>query len=263
VNVVLLSRYPRVDTPGWKRSIAAALREAGADVAVFYTRSSLADQARAGLRENGLAVLRRYRGLRARPAAAGEPAETLSGWAARHGVPVRRHRDLHDTGALEDLAALRPDVMVLAGADIVPAAALEIPAIGTVNGHYGLLPRYRGMNVTEWSIYNDDPVGVSVHLVDPGIDTGAIVAREPVRAASGDDLVSLREKHRDACARLLVEATLRLAGGTAEPVEQRPAEGRQYYRMHPALREVVERRLAERTYRWLDAGPERLAAALA
>ena len=88
---------------------------------------------------------------------------------------------------LARLREIAPDAILLAGADIVPPAVLEIPKLGTINGHYGLLPRYRGMNVTEWSIYHDDPVGVSVHLVDSGIDTGPIVARSHCRSmrASG------------------------------------------------------------------------------
>ena len=59
-----------------------------------------------------------------------------------------------------------------------PGCAARDSAAGHNQPHYGLLPRYRGMNVTEWSIYYDDPVGVTVHAVDPGIDTGEILLQE-------------------------------------------------------------------------------------
>jgi methionyl-tRNA formyltransferase len=142
---------------------------------------------------------------------------------------------------------------VLAGADIVPGAVLEIPSVGAINGHYGLLPRYRGMNVTEWSIYHDDPVGVSVHYVDTGIDTGPVIAREPIVVQRCESLEDLRLKHQQTCARLLANACVRIRDEGIDGKSQRRSDGKQYYRMHPALRTMVESKLANGTYRWIDA----------
>ena len=133
--------------------------------------------------------------------------------------------------------------MVLVGADLVPASMLAVPPLGTINPHYGLLPAYRGMNVTEWSVYRGDPVGVTIHLVDPGVDTGPILLREEIALDPGETLVSLRRRHQELAARLLVEAAVQLRDGTARPREQAIEEGRQYYRMHPSLRRVAEARL--------------------
>lgn len=268
MKIVLLTRYPRVDTPAWKRALAESVLLRGDEVAVLYTRSRLIDQVRAGLGEFGAGAVGRY--LEARRvgrghgggAGEGEGTQTLAGWARERGIEVSLHVRLDDRDCLSRLRALEPDLLVLLGADIVPAEVLEIPRIGTLNGHYGLLPRYRGMNVTEWSIYHDDPVGVSVHMVDPGIDTGAIVAREPIPIAHGDGLERIRERHREACARLLATACAELADGGAHPIPQLPAEGRQYYRMHPALRAAVESKLEQGTYRWVGAPREELDAEL-
>jgi methionyl-tRNA formyltransferase len=99
------------------------------------------------------------------------------------------------------------------------------------------------MNVTEWSVFNGDQVGVTIHLVDEGIDSGDILLREEIALEPGETLTTLRRKHQDVAARLLVRAALELRDGTATPVAQDPADGRQYYRMHPALRAVAEARL--------------------
>jgi len=147
---------------------------------------------------------------------------------------------------------LASDLLVLAGADLVPRAVLGIPRVGTINGHYGLLPDYRGMNVTEWSIYHDDPVGVSVHIVDPGIDTGDILVRRAIAVHSGDSLETLRPAHQATARALLAEAAVGLRDGGLSPAPQAPDEGRQFYRMHPVLRERVECKLRDRTYAWLD-----------
>ena len=244
MKAILVSRYPRVDTPGWKRRGDGDLLDAGFDVGVLYSRATLPDQAQAGLQEEGLGVVRRYLSLRKGKATPAEPAQSLAAFAAERGLPVLRHRKLGDADALEALRAQEPDLLVLTGADIVPRAVLEIPRVATINAHYGLLPAYRGMNVTEWSVFHGDPVGVTVHVVDPGIDTGDILLREEIAIEPGETFETLRPKHQDLAARLLVQAAIELRDGTAERVPQAADEGRQYYRMHPALRRVAERRLA-------------------
>jgi hypothetical protein len=237
---VLVSRYPRVDTPEWKRRVAAGLLDAGIDVAVLYSRATLVDQARAGLREDGFGVLRRYLDLRGGAGAGGPAAQSLAQWALARGKPVVRVRTLADP---EPLRRLRPDLVVLVGADLVPPAMLEVPRLGTINPHYGLLPAYRGMNVTEWSVYHGDPVGVTIHLVDAGVDTGPILLQQEIPLAQGDTLASLRRRHQALAAELLIEAAIQIRDGTARSRPQALEEGRQYYRMHPSLRRVAEARL--------------------
>jgi methionyl-tRNA formyltransferase len=252
MRVTLLSRYPRVDTPAWKRRLAEGLLQDGAELSVVYSRSSLREQASAGLRELGPAAvaeqLRKRIGRADGSDAAEGATETLASWGEKHDLPVRLFSRLDEPACLAAMRALAPDVLVLVGADIAPAALLAEPRMATVNAHYGLLPRYRGMNVTEWSIYHDDPIGVTVHVVDPGIDTGDILLREEIDAIRGDTLAALRPKHQSAAQRLLHTAVGLLGAGEAERFEQRPEEGRQFYRMHPLLRRTVEARLAGGTY---------------
>lgn len=254
MKAMLVSRYPRVDTPAWKKRVATALLDAGVEVEILYSRSSMIDQARAGLREEGLGVARRYLALRRGPAPpaaavaaddASAPPISLAGWAAERGLKVHRFGRLGDADALAAVSASSPDLLVLTGSDIAPAALLALPRIATINAHYGLLPRYRGMNVTEWSLFHGDLPGVTVHLVDPGIDTGDILLREELPWEPGATLQSLRVRHQEAAARLLVTAALQLRDGSEQRIPQRADDGRQYYRMHPALRACVERRLQQ------------------
>ena len=256
MKAMLVSRYPRVDTPAWKQQVAAALLDAGMEVEILYSRSSLVEQARAGLREEGLGVVRRYVALRngtaaavaaVAPEAQAGPRQSLADWAAQRGLPVHRFGRLGDADALAAVTASAPDLVLLTGSDIAPASLLAIPRVATINAHYGMLPRYRGMNVTEWSLFNGDPPGVSVHIVDPGIDTGDILLSEEIPCPPGATLQSLRADHQQAAARLLVAAALQLRDGTEQRTPQRADEGRQYYRMHPSLRARVERALAQRS----------------
>jgi methionyl-tRNA formyltransferase len=251
LRIVLLSRFPRADVPAWKRRVASALLEMGHEQMVVYSRSSVLDHARAGLEEFGLGMVGSYLKARSKSQeqAPTEGAGTLAAWAEARGLPVARHERLGDEDTIATLRSFAPDLILLVGSDIVPASVLGTPRIGTLNCHYGLLPRYRGMNVAEWAIYQDDPVGVTIHWVDPGIDTGAIAAREEIELEPGDDLDAVRAKQQDKSADMLVDVVRAVAEGDAQSLPQQPEEGRQYYRMHPVFREAVERKLREGRYR--------------
>ena len=77
----------------------------------------------------------------------------------------------------DDLAALAPDLLVLAGVGLVDRTLLAVPRWGTLNGHPGLLPFVRGNGVVAHAIARGVAIGASVHHVDDGIDRGPIVAR--------------------------------------------------------------------------------------
>jgi methionyl-tRNA formyltransferase len=251
MKVALVSRFPRADTPAWKRALGDELLRCGYELAVVYSRSGLVDHANAGFHEFGFGLFARYLRRADGPTSArSEAAVTLSEWAAQRGIPRHHGRRLCEPGTLEWVRSFRPDLLVLVGADVMPRALLEIPRLGAINPHYGLLPRYRGMNVTEWSIYHDDPVGVTVHAVDPGIDTGDILVRESVPVRSGATLTSIRAQQQQTSARLLKQTVLAVLEGTAHRTPQRMDDGRQFYRMHPLLLDRVTQRLAD-GYRWL------------
>ena len=67
--------------------------------------------------------------------------------------------------------------------------------------------------------------------------------QERISIEPADTFATLRRKHQDLAAQLLVRAALTLRDGTARPMPQPADQGRQYYRMHPALRRVAEERL--------------------
>jgi folate-dependent phosphoribosylglycinamide formyltransferase PurN len=256
LKIAILTRYPRVDTGSWKRRLAEALLASGAELSVVYTRSALADHLRAGLQEFGVEAFSRYRLAQDVPSEElNRAAEPLAGWAEARGVFVARYRRIRDPGLFGHLRRHAPDLVILAGADILPRELLDIPRLGTLNPHYGLLPRYRGVNVAEWAIYHDDPVAVSVHLVDEGIDTGDIVLREPIFVEGGDTLRTIRSKQQLLAAEMLGRATSLLEAGHARPIPQQASAGRQYYRIHPFLRHGVEAKLRSGGYAWLDRVP--------
>jgi hypothetical protein len=111
----------------------------------------------------------------------------------RRGIAVVHTGPLDDS-AVETLEALRPDLLIHAGAGIVRRGVLAVPRIATLNAHMGLLPRYRGMNVAEWAYFHGDAIGCTVHLIDPGIDTGPIICVRQVATDGVTGLAGLRQR---------------------------------------------------------------------
>src|SRR5262249_38597239 len=127
------------------------------------------------------------------------------------------------------------------------APILAVPRLGTLNAHMGLLPFYRGMNVTEWAAFNGDPVGCTAHLIDAGIDTGPIVCVQEVVTTGARTVVELRTRVDEAQIALLGRV-VRYASTTGTlPLlwEQAPSIGRQFFRMHADLAAVLERELGQ------------------
>lgn len=149
--------------------------------------------------------------------------------------------------AIAAVARAEPFVAVSAGAGILRQQALALPCLGTLNAHMGILPGYRGMNVAEWAAFNNDPVGCSVFWVDQGIDTGPIIVTRRVDTAGCRSIDELRARV-DESQLTLLDGVLRSIvddGIAPSPRQQRPHEGRQFFRMHADLRLVLERRLSQ------------------
>ena len=98
--------------------------------------------------------------------------------AAAMGLPQLTPERLRDVAFLEALAALRPAVGVLADyGKLLPAAVLDLPPHGILNLHPSLLPRHRGATPIPAAILaGDEETGVSLFRMDPGMDTGPLVA---------------------------------------------------------------------------------------
>ncbi|MCC7418327.1 MAG: formyl transferase [Acidobacteria bacterium] len=150
------------------------------------------------------------------------------GAAERLGIEVLRPRRAELAAALRRIA---PDLLVSYGYPyLVAADALRIPA-HAINVHPSLLPRYRGPNV-EWHIIASGDVesGVTVHLMDEGMDTGPIVYRQPIALSPFETIRSYARKVEDAVP-VALRAAIRLLGTPGfAPVPQDEAHATRFPR---------------------------------
>ena len=117
-------------------------------------------------------------------------------FAEEHGIPVAQPRSLRQPEAQEQLVALAPDVIVVAAyGQILPPAVLNMPRFGSVNVHASLLPRHRGAAPIAGALLaGDQETGVTIMLMDEGLDTGAILTWTAMPIASDDTTGTLTEK---------------------------------------------------------------------
>ena len=95
------------------------------------------------------------------------------------GLPLFQPAGLRDAAVQRHLAALEPDIVVVAAyGKILPKEVLQIPRNGCLNIHPSLLPRHRGPSPVVTAILDgDQTTGVTVMVVDEGMDSGPIVAQ--------------------------------------------------------------------------------------
>ncbi len=170
-------------------------------------------------------------------------APTLESETTAQGGRFLVVQDVNSEETRRALSDLNVDLMILGGAPIVKAPILQVPRIGTLNAHQGALPQLRGMNVIEWALLEGIPPTITVHFVDPGVDTGDIVAMERIPIHPGDTLVSVRATASRVQSELLARTACEAEQGFLPRRSQRREDGKQYYAMHPRLRMFAEARL--------------------
>jgi folate-dependent phosphoribosylglycinamide formyltransferase PurN len=172
--------------------------------------------------------------------------DSLQAKALAQGGQYIKVEKINSHACCQALQTLQTDLMLLAGTPIVRAPILAVPRIGTLNAHQGALPQFRGMNVVEWAIMEGHPPSITVHFVDPGVDTGDIVVTEPIPLQPGDTLSAVLKRASIQQLDLLARTVIMAQDGPLPCRPQGPEEGRQYFIMHPRLRSVAERLLKRR-----------------
>lgn len=161
-------------------------------------------------------------GIPARIVAVGSDRKGIEGLARadRANVPtftvrVADHADraAWDVALTEAVAAHEPDLVVSAGfMKILGPEFLTRFAHRVINTHPALLPSFPGAHAVDDALaYGVQVTGSTVHLVDGGVDTGPIIAQEPVPVAPGDDAATLHERIKTVERRLLVDVVTRMS----------------------------------------------------
>jgi methionyl-tRNA formyltransferase len=130
---------------------------------------------------------------------------------------VQRADHINDRAVFDAVQRLAPDVVAVFGTSLIRPPLLGQGRLGMLNLHGGLSPDYRGADCTFWALYNGEPeqVGCTLHFINAGIDTGALVAHVCPEVRDGDDELTLFWRAVRDSAEVYAEAIERLGSGEA------------------------------------------------
>lgn len=173
--------------------------------------------------------------------------KTLFEWAMNRDIPILTVSDHNQPDSQLFLEKLAPDLIIFTGGGLIRANILGIPRLGVLNCHSGWLPEYRGMDVIEWAMLeagqSKPEVGISLHFMDRGVDTGPILLRQKVELKKGDTFESIRQRMQPMMVNLIIKGVCGLRDRPLKAKPQRPGDGKQYYVMHPRLQAVARSKI--------------------
>lgn len=137
-------------------------------------------------------------------------------------IPTLRPKNVNSPESISLFAKLKADIFVSMSFDqIFRKEFIEVPPLRTINCHAGKLPFYRGRNVLNWVLINDDhEFGITVHYVDEGIDTGDIILQRVFPITDADTYKTLLDRAFTACAQLLYDSLKLVQSGECKPLPQ-------------------------------------------
>jgi len=142
--------------------------------------------------------------------------------AQRLGLPVYQPERIRHPVSVERLLSSGAECLVLvAYGQLLPQALLEGFPLGALNVHPSLLPKYRGAAPIQRALMNgDEETGVSIMLMDEGMDTGPVLAVEKVPIGPEDTAGTLHEKLSVLGADLMCRTLVQWKAGRCRPVPQ-------------------------------------------
>jgi len=145
------------------------------------------------------------------------PDPVLKGLAEFNRIDFLTHPKINSDDFFQKISIYGCDLFVsMSFNQIFRKRLIEYPRLQTINCHAGKLPFYRGRNILNWALINDEKeFGITVHYVDEGIDTGDILAQRIFPITDQDNYATLLERAYPGCAELLYETVKQLQAGQA------------------------------------------------
>lgn len=152
---------------------------------------------------------------------------SLRGAAMRCGADWWIAQDPNAEPFLDDLRALKPDVLVSFSAPCVfKPSLLAVPRLGCINLHCSLLPQFAGLLPSFWVLYHGaKETGATVHYMDDKIDNGAILGQTRISLSPGASMFEVIHQTKWAGGKLMAEVVRQLGEGAASPRPNPVGEG--------------------------------------
>ncbi|MBK8499530.1 MAG: formyl transferase [Flavobacteriales bacterium] len=132
---------------------------------------------------------------------------------------IARTATVNDPLCWELVRALAPRAVVINGTRILSAKTIAALGVPILNTHVGITPMYRGVHGAYWALAQGDRqhCGVTVHLVDEGIDTGGILYQQAIDPTPQDNFSTYPTMQMAVGSKLMVRALHDVLSGTLRP----------------------------------------------
>lgn len=146
----------------------------------------------------------------------------LKNFAEINNIPYLKNENINSEEFLDEVGKYECDLFVsMSFNQIFKNKLINMPKLKTINCHAGKLPFYRGRNVLNWALINDEKeFGITVHYMDEGIDTGDIILQKTYPISDADTYSTLLEIAYKECANILYEAILLILKGDVKSICQ-------------------------------------------
>tara|TARA_B100000900_G_scaffold376385_1_gene359090 strand:- start:114 stop:770 length:657 start_codon:yes stop_codon:yes gene_type:complete len=118
-------------------------------------------------------------------------------------IEINKTNKLNKNVIIEAINKFRPNFIIQGGVGIIEEEVLNLGFF--LNVHPGILPNYRGLDPVLWSIYNDEPVGATIHKIDSSIDTGPVLLSEKLPYKYKKRIIDLRLQCMEWGSKLLIK----------------------------------------------------------
>jgi methionyl-tRNA formyltransferase len=142
--------------------------------------------------------------------------------AQERGVPVWQPANINSPEGIALLREVKPDLLVVAAyGQILSKEVLSVPALGGINVHASLLPKYRGAAPIAWAIYHGEKqTGVTIIRMSPSLDAGEMLAQEAVDIGPEETAGELESRLAPLGARLALQVIEKLRHGPVTGMKQ-------------------------------------------
>jgi len=140
----------------------------------------------------------------------GSKDETLKNYAKQYGIDYLEHENVNSDEFILNLKKYDCDLFVsMSFNQIFKSDIINFTKYKIINCHAGKLPFYRGRNVLNWVLINDEKeFGITVHYVDEGIDSGDIILQKMYQISDQDNYNTLLERAYVECPNILYDVIL-------------------------------------------------------
>lgn len=168
--------------------------------------------------------------------------ENLINISRKNNIPLIEVDDFHSNSTIKLIRDLGLDIILFTGGGIIKESLIEIPKIGILNCHMGILPSYRGMDCNYWAILNKDfkKLGYTTHLIDKGVDTGSIVKRYHLHILENEKISKFINRIEYLMAESLVESLIMLFEDKVVLEKQEIKSGKQFYVMVNEIKNKIK-----------------------